>query len=55
VFATRLQTSQSPHEIIDLFRWEKKHHEKQATSSGHLQALGVENDTLASGGVQKLM
>jgi len=47
VFATRLQT-------IDLFRCEKKHHEKQVISFAYHQALGVENDTLVNGGVQKL-
>jgi len=54
VFATRLQTSQSAHEAIYLFRCEKKHHEKQVISFGYLQALGVVNDILVNGGVQKL-
>ena len=54
VFGTRLQTFQSAHETINLFRCEKKHHEKQVTSFSYLQALGVENDTMLNGGVQKL-
>ena len=54
VFATRLQTSQSAHETSNLFRREKKHHEKKVISFGYLQALGVENGTLVNAGVQKL-
>jgi len=53
VFATRLQTSQSAHETIELFKCEKKQHKKQVNSFGYLQAWGVENDTLVNRGVQK--
>jgi len=34
VFATRLQTSQSTHETIDLVTCEKKNHEKQVIRFG---------------------
>jgi len=53
VFATRLQTSQSEHETIDLFRCVKKHHEKQVISFRYLQAFGIDKDTLVNGEVQK--
>ena len=53
VFATRLQTSQSAHKTINLLRW-TKHHEKQEISFGYLQALGVKNNILVNGRMQKL-
>ena len=52
-FASRLQTSQLSHETFDLLVWEKKRKEKLIIGFDYLQALGLQNDTLVNGGVQK--